>query len=402
MEPVAAAQISFEDTATAFAHRSDIDLRKMHFIFSIINQPLLNTAGTKLADLALKLHLPLSETLIRHTVFEQFCGGISIQDSERSIQELASYGIGSILDYSVEGEKSEAGFERTEQELIRTVEHAAKHPDIPFAVFKMTGVVPFHLMEKKQAGKPLTDKEAERWEKAVQRVDHIVRSAHQNDVRIFVDAEETWIQDTIDELVTQMMVRYNQEKPIVYNTYQLYTTAALSKLKKAYKDAVKGQYFVGAKLVRGAYMEKERERAKKMGYPDPIQPNKKATDDDFDAALKFCIEKKQRIALCAGSHNEYSNYYLAVLMEKYNVAPDDPNVYFAQLYGMSDHISFNLAKAGYNVAKYLPYGPVRSVMPYLIRRAQENTSVKGQSSREFTLIQREMKRRASGGQQQIT
>ncbi|MGF1532977.1 MAG: proline dehydrogenase family protein [Bernardetiaceae bacterium] len=393
MEPVAATQISFEDTATAFAHRSETDLRKMHFIFSIINQPLLNGAGTKLANLALDWHLPFAETAIRYTVFEQFCGGVSIRDSEESIQQLSRYNIGSILDYSVEGEKNESGFQKTMQEILRTIDHAADRPEIPFAVFKVTGVAPFALLEKKQAGKALSAAEQTQWQAVKERMHTLGERAYTRGVRLFVDAEETWIQDVIDELVYDLMRHYNQTQAIIYNTYQLYTRAGLDKLKRAYKDAVKDQYFVGAKLVRGAYMEKERERAQRMGYADPIQPSKKATDDTFDAALKFCIEKKQRIALCAGSHNEYSNYYLAVLMEKYNIAPNDPDVYFAQLYGMSDHISFNLSKAGYNVAKYLPYGPVRSVMPYLIRRAQENTSVKGQSSREFALIQKEIERR---------
>lgn len=393
VQPVAATQISFEDTATAFAHRSDTDLRKMHLIFSVINQPLLNSAGTRLARLALGLRLPFSEMLVKRTVFEHFCGGVSIQDTAASIAQLAEYGIGSILDYSVEGEKTERGFERTEKEILRTIEHAAEHPDIPFAVFKVTGIAPFALLEKKQTGTPLSPAEQERWEAVRQRMENIVRRAYERDVRLLVDAEETWIQDTIDELVYEMMQKYNSEKAILYNTYQLYTKAALPNLRRAHRQAVQKQFYLGAKLVRGAYMEKERERAQKMGYEDPIQPSKQATDDDFDAALKFCVDKKQRIALCAGSHNEYSNYYLAVLMEKYNIAPNDPNFYFAQLYGMSDHISFNLAKAGYNVAKYLPYGPVRSVMPYLIRRAQENTSVKGQSSREFALIQRELRRR---------
>jgi proline dehydrogenase len=246
----------------------------------------------------------------------------------------------------------------------------------------------------------MTDPEIASYELARRRVDAICKKAYENKVRIFIDGEESWIQDTIDKLAYAMMEKYNKEEAIVYNTYQMYRKASLENLKKAFHYAAMNNYYLGAKLVRGAYMEKERDEAAKRGLPDPIQPDKESTDRDFDASLVFCMNEKQRISICAGSHNEQSNYYLTILMEKHGISPQDPRVYFAQLYGMSDHISYNLAKAGYNVAKYVPYGPIAAVMPYLFRRAEENTSISGQSSREYKLIQKELRRRkkAQSGQ----
>jgi proline dehydrogenase len=341
---------------------------------------------------ALKFGLPVKSP-IKHTLFEQFCGGESIQECEAAIQDLASYHIKTILDYSVEGEKTEAGFDATTHEILATIERAKGDTNIPFSVFKVTGLASTELLEKKQSGLPLTDAEKISYERVLKRVDTICKRAHENNVRIFIDGEESWIQETIDELAYEMMRKYNKEQPIVYNTFQMYLTASLNKLKEALHDAVMHNYYLGAKLVRGAYMEKEREEARRRGLADPIQPDKESTDRDFDKALLLCMNEKQRIALCSGSHNEHSNYYLTVLMEKHGLAPNDTRVYFAQLYGMSDHISYNLAKAGYNVAKYVPYGPIESVMPYLFRRAEENTSISGQSSREFKLIQTELRRR---------
>jgi proline dehydrogenase len=342
--------------------------------------------------LAFSAGLPVSYP-VKKTIFAHFCGGENIKDCEKTILKLSDNNIGTILDYSVEGEKNEKSFDATEAETIETVKRAAGAKSIPFSVFKVTGVAEFALLEKIQAGQSLSESEKSAWERARKRVDNICKTAHTLNVRIFIDAEETWIQKVIDDLAIEMMQKYNREKPTVYNTYQMYCHAKLAQLKVDFEKAQKENYFLAAKLVRGAYMEKERERAAKMGYEDPIQPDKAATDRDFDAALRFCVENKGKIAVCAGTHNENSSLLLAELMQGADIEKQNPDFYFAQLFGMSDHISYNLAAAGYNVAKYVPYGPVKSVMPYLFRRASENTSIAGQSSREFSLIKAEVRRR---------
>ena len=389
---------SFTDTQVAFGYKTDTDLWKAYLLFSSINRNWLVNSGTSVIKFALKVGLPV-DSVLKTTLFKQFCGGENIEDCSKTIDLLARYHVGTILDYSVEGEKTEAAFDATERETILTVRKAAQNPQaIPFSVFKVTGLAPFSLLEKitaslRNEAMPLLPSVQAEYEKLKTRVDNICKEAHQHNVRIFIDAEETWIQDAIDELAYQMMAKYNKEKVIVYNTYQMYTQAGIEKLRYAKLLAVKNMFYVGAKIVRGAYMEKERARAKANQYPDPIQPNKRTTDQAYDEALRFCIDNKQRFDICAGTHNENSCYYLALLMEKYNIKKNDQGVWFAQLYGMSDHISFNLAKAGYNVAKYVPYGPVKAVMPYLFRRAAENTSVAGQSSRELSLVERELARR---------
>jgi proline dehydrogenase len=385
-------RVSFDDTAIAFSAKSDKQLKKMYLLFASMNNNFLVGTGTAFMKTALRFNLPV-KGIIRNTIFEHFCGGETIEDCESTIQELSRFNIGSILDYSVEGEKSEAGFDNTTQETIRTIEKAAGNPLIPFSVFKVTGIAPFDLLAKVQAGLELTGSEKAAFARVQERVDLICRKAYEHKVRILIDGEESWIQETIDTLAYDMMKKYNQETAIVYNTYQMYLRNTLANLKKAFHYAALHNYYLGAKLVRGAYMEKEREEAERNGYPDPVQPDKESTDKDYDKALLYCMNEKQRIFLCAGTHNEYSNYYLTLLMDKHSLQPNDPRVYFAQLYGMSDNISYNLAKAGYNVAKYVPYGPIESVMPYLFRRAEENTSISGQSSREFKLIASEIKRR---------
>lgn len=388
----ASPKVSFEDTSVAFSYKPDAALRKANFIFSLVNHPWISALATGSVKLGLKLRLPI-EGLIRSTAFEHFCGGESIEKSEEAVQQLARYGVGTILDYSVEGEKSEHGFDLTMEETLRTIEKAKQSKAIPFSVFKMTGVASFDLLEKVQRGDALTPAEQQAYTRVKERVDAICKRAYDLQVPVLIDAEETWIQEPIDAMAYAMMAKYNKEKAIVFNTYQLYRTASLKNLRDSFHVAAMHQYYLGAKLVRGAYMEKERARASAMGYESPIQPTKEATDEAFNQALAFCMDNKQRITVMCGSHNEYSNHYLTVLMEKHGVAPTDGRVWFAQLYGMSDNISFNLAKAGYHVAKYVPYGPVKSVMPYLLRRAAENTSVAGQSSRELVLIRKELKRR---------
>lgn len=385
-------KVSFEDTAVAFRYKSKAALQKANFIFTLVNHPWISSTATSAVKLALKLRLPV-EAIIRKTVFEHFCGGESIEKSQGVIRQLAHYNVHTILDYSVEGGTSEEGFDRSLAETLRTVENAKGSSNIPFSVFKMTGLASLALLEKVQRREILTAEEETAFQRVKQRIRTICEAGYKNDVPILIDAEETWIQDPIDRIAYEMMALFNKEKAIVYNTYQMYRTDSLKNLREAYHLATMNNYFLGAKLVRGAYMEKERERAEAMGYPSPIHADKKGTDNSFNSALMFCLDNKQRISQMCGSHNEYSNHFLTVMMEKHGLQNNDKRVWFAQLYGMSDNISFNLAKEGYLVAKYVPYGPVRQVMPYLLRRAEENTSVAGQSSRELVMIRKEISRR---------
>jgi len=382
----------FEDTAVAFRYKSDAAVRKAHLIFSLLNHPWLSALASSAATLALKLRLPV-ETIIRKTVFDVFCGGESIDTTTVVIERLAKYGVHTILDYSVEGEHTEAGFDHVMGETIRTLERASKSPHIPFSVFKVTGLGPVDLLGKVHNKVSLTDDESATFKRLQHRVHAICQRAHELNIPVLIDAEETWIQDPIDDLAYAMMKRYNKTQAIIFNTFQLYRTKGLASLKDAFHVATKEGFKLGAKIVRGAYMEKERARAEELGYDSPIHPHKLATDKDFNEGLEFCVQNINGIALMCGSHNEFSNHHLTTLMAEHNIDPADERIWFAQLYGMSDNISFNLSNKGYRVAKYVPYGPVRSVMPYLLRRAAENTSVAGQSSRELVLIRKELNRR---------
>ncbi len=384
--------VSFEDTAVAFAYKSDGALRKANLIFSLVNHPWISFLATGFVRWAFRAGLPM-EGIIRKTAFDHFCGGESIEESEEVIQTLGRYGVGTILDYSVEGEASEEGFELTLTQILKTLEKARHAPHVPFCVFKVTGLASAAILEKINEKQTLTAEENAAFERVRARVNRVCETAHEYGVPVLIDAEETWIQDPVDALADEMMARYNRDEAIVYNTYQMYRTHAMDNLIHDYYDAANGQYHVGAKLVRGAYMEKERKRAKKLGYASPIQPDKAATDKAFNDALEFCVAHIDRINVMCGSHNEHSNTLLVERMAQQKLMPGDKRIWFAQLYGMSDNISFNLAKAGYNVAKYVPYGPVKAVVPYLLRRANENTAVRGQSSRELTLIREELKRR---------
>lgn len=387
--------VHFDDTEVAFSYKSDRELRKANFIFSIVNHPSISNIATGLAKVGLALHLPV-KGLIKSTVFEHFCGGETIEQSEHTIKTLSRFHVGTILDFSAEGAHTEEGFDRTTEEILKTIEKAKGNPDIPFTVFKSTGLVSIDLLAKVQAKETLTTEEQEAFQHFHDRVEKICTRAHAYDVPVMIDAEDSWIQNPIDEVAYEMMKKFNQQRAIVYNTYQMYRKDMLDNLRHAFHTAAMHNYYLGVKMVRGAYLEKEAERAEKMGYENPIHPDKQATDDSFNKGLAFCLDNKQRVSVMCGSHNEYSNLYLTVLMEKHSMKPNDPRVWFAQLLGMSDNISFNLAKAGYNVAKYVPYGPVELVMPYLIRRAAENTSVAGQSSRELTMIRKELARRKNG------
>lgn len=388
--------VSFDDTAVAFAYKSDAALRKANFIFSLVNHPWISFLATGFVKIAFKGGLPI-EGIIKRTAFDHFCGGESIEKSEEVIQLLARYHVRTILDYAVEGEDSEDGFDATMEEILRTLEKAQRSPNIPFCVFKVTGLASGALLEKVSDGQPLSADETAAFDRVRRRVNRICETAHNYSVPVLIDAEETWIQDPIDALADEMMARYNRTTAIVYNTYQMYRTGSMDNLIHDFHSAVDGHYVVGAKLVRGAYMEKERKRAEKENYPSPILADKVATDKAFNDALEFCVQHIDRIHVMCGSHNEFSNELLTKRMAEEKISVDDPRIWFAQLYGMSDNISFNLAQAGYNVVKYVPYGPVKAVMPYLLRRAAENTSVVGQSSRELTLIRSELKRRKISG-----
>jgi proline dehydrogenase len=385
-------KVRFDNTSVAFSYKSDEELKRANFIFTLVNNPLISKIATGAAKLGLALRLPI-KGLIRNTVFQHFCGGETIEESEATIKNLDRFHVGTILDYSVEGAKTEEGFDHTTNEILLTFEKAKGNRAVPFCVFKVTGMASIDLLQKVQSKEDLTQEEKEAYDRVRKRVDQICTKAFAYDVPVLVDAEDSWIQDTIDSLAYEMMRKYNLKKAIVFNTFQMYRTDMFDNLKKAFHEAAMYNYYLGVKMVRGAYMEKEAERARRMGYTNPIQSDKASTDESFNKGLAFCIDNKQRITLMCGSHNEYSNLYLTVLMEKHGMKNNDERVWFAQLLGMSDNISFNLAKAGYNVAKYVPYGPVEAVMPYLIRRASENTSVAGQSSRELVMIRNEVRRR---------
>lgn len=382
--------ISFNNTEVAFAHKSNAELKKARLLFQSFNYPILIKYGPGFAASVIDVIKPV-KTLIKSTLFAQFCGGESIEDCAKAISSLTANKIGTILDYSVEGEETEAVFDYTCEEVIRTIVKASEdRKNIPFSVFKTTGIGRMDLLTKVNAGESINEAEQAEFERVKDRFSRICKAASDYDVRLFIDAEDSWIQDVIDNLTYDAMVLYNKEKAIIFNTVQCYRTGRVAHIQRKLSEL---NCYLGFKLVRGAYMEKERERALKMGYESPIQPNKEGSDKEYNDAIALCVDHIERISICAGTHNEESALYLVDLMEKKNIAKFHPHIYFAQLLGMSDHISFNLAHAGYNVAKYVPYGPVKAVLPYLSRRAQENSSVKGQVGRELSLISQELKRR---------
>jgi proline dehydrogenase len=382
----------FDNTEIAFQYRSNKELKRARFLFSSMGSPVLTGIGMKLTKLAIDWNLPV-KGIIRHTLFDQFCGGETMDEAAATAAVIGKYGIGTILDYGVEGKESEQDFDKAVPEFIKAIEYAATGKNIPFISLKVTGFAYFALLEKIHAGAQLSADDTAAWKRVQDRIDRICKAAADNNIMVLVDAEESWIQQPVDDLADAMMERYNKTKAVVFNTFQLYRHDRLLFLRASYKRAVDKGYLLGAKLVRGAYMEKERARAMEMGYPSPIQPDKAATDKDYDEAVLFCLQHLQGLALFIGTHNEASCLKAAKYMVEHQIPVHTDRVYFSQLYGMSDNISFNLAHEGYHVAKYLPYGPVKDVLPYLMRRAQENTSVAGQTGRELSLISKEMKRR---------
>ncbi|GAA4271756.1 proline dehydrogenase family protein [Aquimarina gracilis] len=382
----------FDNTETAFALKSDSELERAYFLFKMIaNEPLVRI-GTAVTNFAIKAHLPV-QGLIRATVFDHFCGGVSEEDCLPVVDKIYSKKVCSVLDYSVEGKEEEAQFDSVLNKTIELLEFADQKEAMPFGVFKPTGFGRFMVWQKKTEGTPMTTEEEKEWERIEERFDKACKKAYECDVALLIDAEESWMQDAADELVARMMRKYNKEKAIVYNTLQLYRHDRFEYLQKLHEEARVYGFKIGVKIVRGAYMEKENERAKEKGYLTPICKNKKHTDDNFNTTMKYILKNLKDISVFIGTHNEESSYMAMEVMRELTISRNDPRVWFGQLYGMSDHISFNMADEGYNVAKYLPFGPVRDVMPYLIRRAEENTSVAGQTSRELNLLSQEKKRR---------
>lgn len=387
-------KINFSNTEIAFKNKSDQELKKAYQLFKMMNKSWFVNLGSKLGTLAVKWNLPFSKVIVKNTIFEQFCGGTTLLNSQPTIDKLAQYNVVSLLDYGAEGKTTEEAYNRTMNENIKALEFASTNASIPVVTTKITGLARFELLEKISAGEPLSVEEEQEYSIVLKRIDAICASASQNNTSIFIDAEETWIQDAIDSITNLMMSRYNKEKVSVFNTFQMYRHDRLAFLKKSYEEANKQGYLLGAKLVRGAYMEKERARAAEMGYDSPINPTKQATDEQFNQGVRFCVDHYETIALCNATHNLESSALLASLIQDNNLPKDHPHLNFCQLYGMSDNLTFNLAAEGFNVGKYVVYGQVEEVVPYLVRRAQENSSVTGDMSRELELYSEEIKRRS--------
>jgi proline dehydrogenase len=401
--------ISFDNTACAFAAKSNKELKRAHFLFKAMGKAWLVNMGLKITPLAIKWHLPFTRTVIRNTIFQQFVGGETLEQTAKVADKLSKFNVQVILDYGVEGKEGEDNFEHARDEFIKVIDYAATQPNIPFMSVKVTGFARFALLEKideamrnskgtlmkryLSAVDGLPSAEKEEWHKIRLRVLKVCEDAAAKNIGVLIDAEESWIQEPVDALTILMMDIFNKQRALVYNTLQLYRHDRLQFLKDSYEAAVERNFILGAKLVRGAYMERERKRALDMKYPSPIQPDKAATDNDYNAAIEFCVEHLKKVALIVASHNEYSNLYTTELLDKKGLPHLHPHVHFSQLYGMSDNITFNLAQSGCSVSKYLPFGPIKDVIPYLMRRAQENSSVSGQTGKELSLIKTEMRRR---------
>lgn len=384
----------FDNTEIAFSLKSNSELNRAYLLFKMISFEPLVKVGKTLSNFAIKAKLPV-DSVIRATVFDHFCGGINEKDCLPVIDAMYEKGVSSVLDFSVEGKEVESFFDAATQKTLEIINFSESKEAMPIAVFKPTGFGKPGLYTKKSEGKSFSAEEQELWNRVVERYDKVCKLAKEKDVELLIDAEESWMQKAVDDLVSEMMQKYNTEKAIVYNTLQMYRHDRMAFLNEQYEHAKVNGYYLGYKIVRGAYMEKENERAQKMGYPTPICESKVATDENFNASAKYILDRLDIISLFAGTHNESSSYQILEMMEEKGISKSDNRVWFGQLYGMSDHISFNLANLGYNVAKYVPFGPVKDVLPYLIRRAEENTSVAGQTGRELMLLTKEKERRKS-------
>ncbi|MEO7766449.1 MAG: proline dehydrogenase family protein [Ferruginibacter sp.] len=402
--------VSFDNTEIAFAGKKDAALKKARILFSVMGKQWVVNLGLKLTPVAIKWKIPFTNAIIRETIFQQFVGGETLEETSAVAKELGQYNVQVILDYGVEGgDNGEQGFDHSTKEFMRVIDYAATQPNIPFMSVKVTGFSRFTLLEKidrlmngltgtlmkryLSALDLLPQQEKEEWHQVRVRMLRICETAAEKNVRVLVDAEETWIQDPVDALTILMMDTFNKGRAVVYNTLQLYRTDRLKFLKDSYEAAFERDFILGAKLVRGAYMENERKRAAELNYPSPIQPEKVSCDKEYNAAVEFSINHLDKIALVVASHNEKSNLYTTQLLDQKGLPHDHPNVHFSQLYGMSDNITFNLAGAGFSVSKYLPFGPIKDVIPYLMRRAEENSSMSGQTGKELRYIQQEIKRR---------
>lgn len=400
--------ISFDNTENAFAYKTDKELKRAQFLFKSMSHPWLVKLGTGITPWAIRSGLPI-KNLIRNTIFKQFVGGETLEQTAPVAQKLGDYGVQVILDYGVEGGEGEEAFGHATDEFIRVINYAGTQSNIPYMSVKVTGIARFALLQKldhsveqnagslmkrfSKALESLTAEEKDEWKRIEERLLQICKTASEKNVGVFIDAEETWIQDPVDVLTILMMERFNRGRAVVYNTLQLYRHDRLQFLRDSLEAATQRNFILGTKLVRGAYMERERRRAAQMNYPSPIQPDKEATDRDFNAAIQFCIDHLDNLSLIVASHNEYSNLFTTQLLQQKGLPLNHPRVHLSQLYGMSDNITFNLAIVGCHVSKYLPFGPIKDVIPYLMRRAQENTSVKGQTGRELGLIKKELDRR---------
>jgi len=383
----------FNDTKLAFADKTDAQLKKAYWMFKAIEQPALTNIGVSLLNFTVRNNFPFVDGIVKQTLFEQFCGGETREESMKVVKQMFKRGVGSIFDYSIEGKEEEEVFDAVCKEIKDIVRFSVGNPAIPFIVFKPTAFGRIDIYEEVGKGKELTTSQKEEWNRVVQRFDEVCQLCYESDKKVMVDAEETWMQDAADQLCEEMMEKYNKEKAIVWNTIQMYRTGRLEYMNAHLERAREKGYFIGYKIVRGAYMEKERKRAEEQNYPDPVQPNKQATDDNYNAGIDFVMEHLDKVSAFFGTHNEKSSELVMDKMKTKGLEHDNPHIYFGQLYGMSDNITYYLADKHYNVAKYLPYGPVKDVVPYLTRRAQENTSVAGQTGRELGLIQKELKRR---------
>lgn len=392
--------ISFDNTENAFAYKSDKELKSARFLFNTMGYSWFVKLGTRLTPFLMKTGLPV-HGIIRKTIFKQFVGGETLEETAAVGATLGRYGVQVILDYGVEGKESEESFDHATEEFIRVINYAATQTNIPFISVKITGLARFALLQtlneapRLRSGIHDHEQEIFEWDRVRERMYAICETAAEKNIGVLVDAEESWIQDPIDRLTMEMMEVFNKEKVIVYNTIQLYRHDRLHFLKMSHEIAKQQGFLLGVKLVRGAYMEKERIRAKDKRYPSPIQPDKETSDRDYDLAVRYCIDHIDEVAVIVASHNERSNLLAAELLDQKQLSHDHPHIHFSQLYGMSDNITFNLAKEGFRVSKYLPFGPIRDVIPYLMRRAQENSSVSGQTGRELALIKRELARRKS-------
>ena len=386
--------LNIKDLSVAFASKSDFDLKRANLLFKILSNPVINKLGATLTQKALALKLPI-EPLILSTIYQQFVGGTSPQKCIRSINQLSKYGIETVLDYSVEAKKTNEGFDQTLQEISQLIEFSNDHPSLTFTVVKVTGIASFEILQKVTQNKTLDETEEKEWQASISRLDSLCQQAVSSKLNFFIDAEESWIQGAIDQVAQDMMQKYNQKEARVFTTFQMYRHDRVEYLKECIAHAKEHDYYFAVKLVRGAYLEQENERAQNYSYPSPMNPSKEQTDLCYDQSVSICLEALDRVSFCLARHNEDSTLKLVKFMEEHKISNQHPHISFAQLYGMSDHISYNLAKSGYRTLKYIPYGPVNDVIPYLMRRAEENVSMTGQMSRELTYLQEELVRRKS-------